>query len=128
MNETKTDGFNKINRANENILKTLLTDKNSNLIREIKGILDTYPCQDYHPFHIPTSKIINRLLNYELIQEKEFFEACESLRYISETRICGILTDEKYLNNIIKLLKADNYPQNLKKIVVFYDYLYISII
>ena len=104
-----------LNKLQSDPLKNM---NKSSLSHEIKVLFSSFPCNEFEPFSIPTSRVLTRLINWEFLSEKETTEAIEAFKLISQSKIQAILCESRFLEKIILLIDSDNIPLKIQKILV----------
>jgi len=78
--------------------------------KKIDDLLESYSVFDQEHFMPLISKVLSVLTNWELQSDKEISTACKSILTLSESRMCGSLTEPSNIIQMIDLLNSQNVP------------------
>jgi len=82
--------------------------------RKIDDLLESYTLCDQEHFMPLISKLLSVLVNWELQSDKELSTACKSILTLSESRMCGALTEPNNIIQMIDLLNSQNVPLKIQ--------------
>jgi len=86
----------------------------SETARKIDELLESYTLCDQEHFMPLISKLLSVLVNWELQSDKELSTACKSILTLSESRMCGALTEPNNIIQMIDLLNSQNVPLKIQ--------------
>lgn len=79
-----------------------------------KLISQQQPQKNYEPFYKHINQIVCRMINWELLDEKEIVMCIATLKLILSSKICNILADAKYIDWLTRVLDSQNMPLNIQ--------------
>jgi hypothetical protein len=79
----------------------------------VQKLLANYPYSDFEPFYQPMNTLVSKLINWELMGEKEIDWTLKTLKLITKSRIQGLLAEPRYLDQLIKIIEGQNFPLNI---------------
>ena len=86
--------------------------------KKIENILDTYILIDNEHIIPLISKLLSVLTNWELHSNKEISTACGAILTLSESKMCGALTEPVNVPQMINLLESQNVPLKIQVTLV----------
>ena len=85
---------------------------------KIELLLESFSIMDHENFLPLISKLLSVLTNWELQSNKEISTACKSILLLSESRMCGALTEPNNITQMVNLLDSQNVPLKIQVTMV----------
>lgn len=68
----------------------------------------------FEPYYNHLNTILSKMVNWELLEEKEISLSLQTLKLILSSRISTILAEPRYIDWLIKMLDSENMPLNIQ--------------
>jgi hypothetical protein len=69
---------------------------------------------DFEPFQKDISRILSNLSNWELIGDKDVKINCKALKFVGESKICGIMLEKNNIEMILKIIESEDIPKSIQ--------------
>eukprot|EP00825_Cyclidium_porcatum_P039901 TRINITY_DN493_c0_g1_i7.p1 TRINITY_DN493_c0_g1~~TRINITY_DN493_c0_g1_i7.p1 ORF type:complete len:823 (-),score=148.33 TRINITY_DN493_c0_g1_i7:267-2735(-) len=73
---------------------------------------------NFEPFYKHVNMILSKMVNWELLEEKEINLSLQTLKLILTSKICNILTEPKYIDWLIRMLDSQNIPLKIQQLAL----------
>ena len=90
-----------------------------NMYNQVAHLLETVSPGEIELFIPLTNRILNMLVNWELLGDKDLKIACKALNLISQSKSCAALTETSNANIMINILDSQDTPTDIQLTTVF---------